>query len=133
MGAQRLFWKVAMKPGSPLLCGLYEGKLVLRLSGNPFAALACFEVFAAPVLRRLAGQGDWQTPRVRATLQGSFARASPGRRLIRARCEGGTVRLTGENHSNGSLATMIGCNALIDIPAGSGPLSDGDEVEVLLL
>ena len=132
-GAQRLFWKVAMKPGSPLLCGLYEGKLVLCLSGNPFAALACFEVFAAPVLRRLAGQGDWQTPRVRATLQGSFAKASPGRRLIRARCEGGTVRLTGENHSSGSLATMIGCNALIDIPAGSGPLSDGDEVEVLLL
>ena len=31
-----------MKPGSPLLCGLYEGKLVLCLSGNPFAALACF-------------------------------------------------------------------------------------------
>lgn len=122
-----------MKPGSPLLCGLYEGKLVLCLSGNPFAALACFEVFAAPVLRRLAGQGDWQTPRVRATLQGSFAKASPGRRLIRARCEGGTVRLTGKNHSSGSLATMIGCNALIDIPAGSGPLSDGDEVEVLLL
>ena len=133
MGAHRLFWKVAMKPVSPLLCGLYEGKLVLCLSGNPFAALACFEVFAAPVLRRLAGQGDWQTPRVRATLQGSFAKASPGRRLIRARCEGSTVRLTGENHSSGSLATMIGCNALIDIPAGSGPLSDGDEVEVLLL
>lgn len=133
MGAQWLFWKVAMKPGSPLLCGLFEGKLILCLSGNPFAALACFEVFAAPVLRRLGGQSDWRTPRAHARLQGSFAKASPGRRLIRARCEGGAVRLTGENHSSGSLATMIGCNALIDIPAGSGPLSSGDEVEVLLL
>lgn len=133
MGAQRLFWKIAMKPGSPLLCGMYNGKLILCLSGNPFAALACFEVFAAPVLRRIAGQSDCGTHRVRATLNGSFPKAGPGRRLIRARCEGNEVRLTGENHSSGSLSTMIGCNALIDIPAGSGPLADGDEVEVLLL
>ena len=132
-GAQRLFWKVAMKPGSPLLCGLYDGKLILCLSGNPFAALACFEVFAAPVLRRLAGQSDCRTPRAHATLHGGFPKSSPGRRLIRARYEGGDVCLTGENHSSGSLSTMIGCNAFIDIPAGSGPLADGDEVEVLLL
>ena len=131
--AQRLFWKVAMKPGSPLLCGLYDGKLILFLSGNPFAALACFEVFAAPVLRRLAGQSDCRTPRAHATLHGGFPKSSPGRRLIRARYEGGDVYLTGENHSSGSLSTMIGCNAFIDIPAGSGPLADGDEVEVLLL
>ena len=70
-----------MKPGSPLLCGLYEGKLVLCLSGNPFAALACFEVFAAPVLRRLAGQSDCRTPRAHATLHGGFPKSSPGRRL----------------------------------------------------
>ena len=43
------------------------------------------------------------------------------------------MTLTGNNHSSGSLSEMIGCNALIDIPAGSGPLSGGDEVEVLLL
>lgn len=133
MGARRLLWKVAMKPGSPLLCAEYAGKPVICLSGNPFAALACFEVFAVPVLRRLGGQADWASRRVRARLCGSFEKASPGRRLIRARLEGGCVTLTGNNHSSGSLAEMIGCNCLIDIPAGSGPLSGGDEVEVLLL
>ena len=55
MGAERLFWQVAMKPGSPLLCGAYQGKLMICLSGNPFAALACFEVFARPVLDALSG------------------------------------------------------------------------------
>ena len=133
MGAQRLFWRVAIKPGTPLLCGLYEGKLIICLSGNPFAALACFELFAKPVLARLCGCTDPVNVRAHAVLRGTFAKKSGGRRLIRARCEGGNVYMTGDNHSSGSLATMIGCNCLIDIPAGSGALADGDQVEILLL
>lgn len=133
MGAERLFWKVAMKPGSPLLCGLHQGKLVICLSGNPFAALACFELFVVPVLKRLAGRADAASRRVKAVLEGSFPKASPGRRLIRAYFDGEKVRVTGDNHSSGSLRTMIGCNCLIDIPAGSGPVANGDRVEVVLL
>ena len=133
LGAERLFWKVAMKPGSPLLCGVYEGKLLICLSGNPFAALACFEVFAVPVLRRLAGETRAALRRTQGTLTGDFPKESKGRRLIRARMEGDRVTLTGANHSSGSLATMIGCNCLIDIPAGTGPLHTGDRVEVILL
>ncbi|MGN0997505.1 MAG: gephyrin-like molybdotransferase Glp [Candidatus Ventricola sp.] len=133
MGAERLFWQVAMKPGSPLLCGVYQGKLMICLSGNPFASLACFEVFARPVLCRLSGMAEYGCRRVRARLRGGFDKASPGRRLIRARFDGAVVCLTGSNHSSGSLSTMIGCNCLIDIPAGSGALQDGDEVEILLL
>ena len=133
MGARRLFWKVAMKPGSPLLCGVYQDRLMICLSGNPFAALACFEVFASPVLRKLAGQTEVSLRRGKGRLTGGFPKASPGRRLIRARCEGDCVHLTGSNHSSSSLFSMIGCNCLIDIPAGSGPLQEGDEVEVILL
>lgn len=133
MGAERLFWQVAMKPGSPLLCGLCEGKLLVCLSGNPFAALACFEVFAVPVLRRLSGEERAESARVVTVLRGEFKKKSPGRRLIRARFDGSCVSLTGDNHSSGSLFTMIGCNCLIDIPAGSGPLTDGDRVEIIRL
>ena len=100
---------------------------------NPFAALACFELFAKPVLSHLGGCTDPVNVRAHAVLRGAFAKKSGGRRLIRARCEGGNVYMTGDNHSSGSLATMIGCNCLIDIPAGSGALSDGDQVEILLL
>ena len=122
-----------MKPGSPLLCGLVQGRLMICLSGNPFAALACFEVFARPVLDRLSGLSDCRCRRARARLSGSFGKASPGRRLSRARFDGMRVTLPAENHSSGSLATMIGCNCLIDIPAGSGPLADGDDVEIVLI
>lgn len=133
MGAQRLFWRVAMKPGTPMLCGQYNGKLMICLSGNPFAALACFEVFAKPVLKKLSGQSDYENRRVRTKLQGSFDKKSMGRRLIRARFDGESVHMTGDNHSSGSLGTMIGCNCLIDVPAGSDALHSGDEVEIILL
>lgn len=132
MGAQRLFWKIAMKPGSPLLCAVYEGKLIICLSGNPFAALACFEVFARPVLAKLAGRSAFENARVCAKLMDGFPKKSPGRRLIRARFDGMGVHLP-DNHSSGSLAGAIGCNCLIDIPAGTGALERGDEVEIILL
>ena len=133
MGAQRLFWRVAMKPGTPLLCGLYGGKPIICLSGNPFAALACFEVFATPVIRRMAGRSQWENPRVRTTVCGGFDKPSAGRRLLRASFDGQRVCLVGSNHSSGSLSSVIDCNCLIDVPAGSGPLCDGDSVEIILL
>lgn len=133
MGAERLFWQVDMKPGSPLLCGLYGGKLVICLSGNPFAALACFELFAKPVLARLAGLVQPVNRRIRATLDGSLLKKSPTRRLVRAYFDGQCVKLKGSNHSSGSLAAMIGCNCLIDIEAGHGELMHGDDVEIVLL
>ena len=85
------------------------------------------------VLDSLSGMAGAGLRRVRTKLRGSFGKASPGRRLIRARFDGAGVCLTGDNHSSGSLSTMIGCNCLIDIPAGSEALRDGDEVEILLL
>ena len=133
MGAERLFWRVAMKPGTPMLCGEYDGKLMICLSGNPFAALACFEVFAKPVLRKLSGERDYENRRVRTKLCGSFGKKSMGRRLIRARFDGMRVYASDNNHSSGSLSTMVGCNCLVDIPAGSDALHDGDEVEIILL
>lgn len=133
MGAQRLFWRVAMKPGTPLLCGLYGEKPVICLSGNPFAAMACFEVFATPVIRRMAGRSRWENPRVKTTVSGGFDKPSKGRRLLRARFDGQRACLVGSNHSSGSLSSVIGCNCLIDVPAGSGPLCDGDPVEIILL
>ena len=38
---------------------------------------------------------------------------------------------TAEAHSSGSLSAMIGCNCLVELPAGSGPVTPGEEVEVL--
>ena len=132
--AQRLFWGVQMKPGYPLLAYEAAGTLGLALSGNPFAAYTTFELLARPLIDKLSGRTPRPFPRLKATLKNPFPKASPGRRFIRACCDiaTGTVSIPGQ-HSSGALFSAVGCNALINLPAGTGRLAEGDRVEVLLL
>lgn len=55
IGARIVFWKVAMKPGKPLLLGLYRGKPIFGLPGNPVAVMVCLEEFVRPALETLQG------------------------------------------------------------------------------
>ena len=122
-GAERLFWRVKLKPGTPLMFSLLEGRPVLSLSGNPFAAAATFELLARPLLAALAGQRDWQPLTLTAPLATPFSKASGGRRFVRGIYRDGAVTLP-EGHSSGQLRSQVGCNCLVDIPAGS-PTSGG--------
>ena len=132
LGAERIFWRVKMKPGTPAIFARYGGKPILCLSGNPFAAAATFEVLARPLLAALAGEPHLLPQRTKAVLDTPFPKASLGRRFVRGRFEAGRVTLPGE-HSSGALSSLVGCNCLADIPAGSGPLEQGKTVDILLL
>jgi len=52
------FWKVALRPGRPLMHGYLGGMAVLGLPGNPVSAFVCGVLFLSPLLRRLAGRAD---------------------------------------------------------------------------
>ena len=137
LGAQMIFAGVAQKPGSPMLAAEIAGKLVFCLSGNPFAAAATLEQYAIPALLRAAGRREEGCilPRTTCTLTTGFSKSSKGDRYLRAKAAGGSVTIPGEGsaeaHSSGSLSAMIGCNCLVKLPAGSGPVAPGEEVEVL--
>ena len=137
LNADILFAGVAQKPGSPMLAGKIDGKLVFCLSGNPFAAAATLEQYAVPALLRAAGRCEESCllPRTTRTLTTGFSKPSKGNRYLRAKAMGGSVTIPGEGnaeaHSSGSLSAMIGCNCLVKLPAGSGPVTPGEEVEVL--
>ena len=137
LNADILFAGVAQKPGSPMLAGKVGGKLVFCLSGNPFAAAATLEQYAVPALLRAAGRCEESCllPRTARTLTTGFSKPSKGNRYLRAKAMGGSVTIPGEGnaeaHSSGSLSAMIGCNCLVELPAGSGPVTPGEEVEVL--
>ncbi|MDO4483294.1 MAG: molybdopterin molybdotransferase MoeA [Clostridia bacterium] len=133
MQANRLFWKVAIKPGTPMMAGTVNGKLMICLSGNPFASRACFELLARPVIEKLCGIPAPIDRRVKTVFRGSFPKGGKQRRIVRARFDGTCARLTADNNSSGSLFAMIGANCLMDIPADHGELHDGDEVEIVLL
>ncbi len=56
------FWKIAMRPGKPLLFGTLGGVPVLGLPGNPVSAFVCGVLFLLPAIARLAGQADGALP-----------------------------------------------------------------------
>ena len=133
LGAERLFWRVCMKPGAPAIAYTRGAMLGIALSGNPFAAYATFELMARAALAHLAGQREVHPVRRRAVLADAFPKDCPGRRFLRARIEAdGRVSLP-DQHESGSLFSAAGCNAFVDVPAGTQPLAAGPEVEVVLL
>ena len=138
LNAERLFWRVLMKPGAPAIgytfsaAGDSRRTLGIALSGNPFAASATFELLARPVLAKLTAQDALLPKRSRAVLRDGFSKESRGRRFMRAQYAQGEVHLP-EKHASGVLFSAVGCNALVDIPAGSPPLAAGAEVDVILL
>ena len=130
LGAEQVFWRVNLKPGTPAMYSTYGGKPILSLSGNPFAAAATFELLARPLLAVLAGE---EGPRWgEGVLDTPFPKASPKRRFIRGKYENGHITLP-EGHSSGLLSSLVGCNCLAELPAGSPPTEEGMRVRVLLL
>ena len=93
---------------------------------------ATFELLARPILAALSGEPELLPERKRAVLDTSFSKGSPIRRFVRGRYESGHVALP-EGHSSGQLRSLAGCNCLVDIPAGSGPLEAGTEMDILML
>jgi len=130
-GAEIIFWQVAMKPGSPMV-GAAKGKQILAgLSGNPAAAMVTFDLIVVPVLRKMMGMKNPLPNKIQGIFSETFKKASPQRRMLRARLEKrdnvDCFCLTG-NQNNGAMASMVDCNVLLDIPAGSGALTPGQKV-----
>lgn len=134
--AEILYWKIDMRPGSPTLAAVKDGKVVLSLSGNPASAMVVFQLLGIPFIRKLAGRSDYLLPEIEVTLKEGFAKASPVRRFLRGKLvyEQDRVYLeTAAIQRNSVLRSMIGCDVLAEIPAGSGPVPAGSRLKAYLL
>ena len=124
LGVEERFWRVAMRPGGPTWFGVLpreEGPatLVFGLPGNPVSAMVTFHLFVKPALRAMLGL-DPHATRTRATLAGTY-RKKPGKaHFIRCRLEltdtGWSAHLTRESQGSHVLTSMLGADALIEIP-----------------
>lgn len=136
IGAEILYWQIDMKPGAPTLAAVKNGKVILSLSGNPASAMVVFQLLGIPFIRKLLGRADYLLPEVQVILKDGFGKASPSRRFIRGKLvyEQGRIYMgsTG-NQRNSNLRSMIGCDVLAEIPAGSGPVPAGTELKAYLL
>lgn len=132
LGAEVLFNKVAMRPGSVTTVAVANGKYLFGLSGNPSACFTGFELFVRPALLKMMGAGKLYLPHTKAELGEDFAKANPFTRFIRASYDGNKVSPAGFNKSN-AVSSIARGNALIVLPGGTRGFQSGDPVDVLLL
>lgn len=133
LGANRLFWKINIQPGTPVLASEKDGKLILSLSGNPFASLVNFELLGRPVLSKLSSNAIKNTTLVEGVVRGGFNKKSSKRRFIRGYFRDGYIYLNDKKHSSGTISSLIGKNAIVEVLPGTPYLSEGDKVSVILI
>lgn len=133
LGARRLFWRVAQRPGKPLYAATLDGRIVLGLPGNPASALATFLCHAWPVLRRMQGAAP-ERVRCRAVMA-SPATKAPGLTAMlrgRRRQEGACVRVeTSGPQESHQMLPFARADCLILGPPDREVLEAGLEVEVV--
>ncbi|HLR41576.1 MAG TPA: gephyrin-like molybdotransferase Glp [Virgibacillus sp.] len=136
LGAEVLFNKVAMRPGSVTTVAVRGNQLLFGLSGNPSACYVGFELFARPILQRYLFNPKSHLKRVKAILTEDFPKPNPFTRFVRSYIdyEGSTikVRLAGIDKSN-VVTSLAHTNAFMVLPGGTEGYEAGTEVEVLLV
>ncbi|PKG25509.1 molybdopterin molybdotransferase MoeA [Niallia nealsonii] len=136
MGAEVLFNKIAMRPGSVTTVAQLNGKLLFGLSGNPSACYVGFELFTNPIIKSFLFSQNPYLPIVDAVLREDFPKANPFTRLIRSKVcvVNGKLetRTSGVDKSN-IVSSLAFANCLTILPGGDSGYKCGDMVKVILL
>jgi molybdopterin molybdotransferase len=131
------FWKIAMRPGKPLLYGKLGHQRVLGLPGNPVSALVCAHVFLVPMLRKLLGLAERAQPSPEALLAEDLEANGPREHYMRAVSEWtaeGKRRVKPLPSQDSSLmAAFAEADCLIVRPPHVPALSQGQRVRIIPL
>jgi molybdopterin molybdotransferase len=131
------FWKVAIRPGKPMLFGRLQATRVLGLPGNPVSCLVAARVFLLPLIHRLLGCADSETRETIAVLAGGLDANGPRQHYMLAKLESGSAeqpRVTAlASQDSARISGLVAANALI-VRAPEAPAAPaGTAVRVLPL
>ncbi len=137
LGAEMIFWKVNIKPGSPALFSVLSGKPVISLSGNPLAASVSFDLLLYPFLTEITRNKSLELKNLQAVLQNDFNKKSPVRRALRgqlAQDENGNavVKIIDLEQSPGNLKSALNSDCYIDVKKGCSGLKRGEMVRIII-
>lgn len=135
-GMERSFYKVALRPGKPLMAGRMGNAALLGLPGNPVSSMVCGHIFMVPMIRAFLGLGAAPVPRAKAELAVDLPANGPREHYMRATLGPGEHLPTvhpAQSQDSALLRVLAGADALLIRPAGQGPLSAGTIVDILRL
>jgi molybdopterin molybdotransferase len=137
LGAKTRFWRIAMKPGKPVVLSRLRDRVVFGLPGNPVSCMVSFLLFVAPAIRKAMGQtGNVLPPIVTARLTAPLTSKGDRRNYLRVRVVARGGGLTADPmHAQGSgvSTSMLGANGLAVLEAGVTRIDGGAEVPVVLV
>jgi molybdopterin molybdotransferase len=131
LGATLDFWKIAMRPGKPMLAGLLDGRRIIGLPGNPVSAYVGALLFVLPLLARLGGRRA--ALRVeRLPLAAALGPNGVRRDHLRAQRSAAGVTVFAAQDS-ALLGRLAAADCLVIREPGAGPAAIGDLVDCILL
>ena len=136
-GAQIDFWRIAIKPGKPLLVATRrttDGRLqlILGLPGNPVSSHVTAFLFMLPLLRALSGAAECLPRPIRTRLAGPLKPGGSRREFLRARWDGSDI-VAQSLQDSGALSSLANSNALIDRAANAPAAQAGEPAIAYLL
>lgn len=137
-GMELGFWRVALRPGKPLMHGRLGPMLVIGLPGNPVSSIVCGLLFVVPALRALLGDPRAGEDRSEPALLGRDMPENDARQdYLRARLETAPDRLPvvhPETRQDSSMLSVLGASeALLIRPPHAPPARAGDPCRIIRL
>jgi molybdopterin molybdotransferase len=136
-GVEMAFWKIAMRPGKPMMHGRLGPMRVIGLPGNPVSSYVCSLLFLVPLIRRLLGLTMLHAPRETALLGRDLKQNDIREDYLRARLEqldDGTLVATPVTQQDSSLLGNLAlAQALVIRPAFAPAAAAGSPCEILRL
>ncbi len=129
-GMQQAFYKVAMRPGKPLMAGRIGNAAMVGLPGNPVSAMVCGHVFLAPVIRKMLGLGAAAAPTRLARLAKPIGPNGPREHYMRARSGPDGVTIF-DRQDSALLSVLAQANCLAIRPPHDGAHDTGDRITVI--
>lgn len=136
LGTNIQFWKVAIRPGKPVVFGTIKDKLIFGLPGNPVSSMISFEVFVRPAILKMLGQRQETRKKVDAVLEEDIKKKKGLTYFVRAqtRWDNGVyrTRTTGPQGS-AMLKSMARANSMIILPEKDEYIQKGTRVAIQFL
>jgi molybdopterin molybdotransferase len=136
-GTTMAFWRIAMRPGKPMMHGRLRAMRVIGLPGNPVSSYVCGFLFLVPLIRALSGRDHVHHVRESALLGRDLAANDQREDYLRARLEDGedgTLIAVPVNHQDSSLlGNLAAARALVIRPPFAPAAVKGSRCELLLL
>ncbi len=131
-GMDRSFYKVAMRPGKPLMAGRMGKAAMIGLPGNPVSAMVCGHIFVVPMIRKMLGLGEAPAPLEILTLARDVAANGPREHYMRAHAGDNGVTIF-DRQDSALLTVLADANCLAVRPIADPARKAGDSIDIIRL